>query len=64
MKSFFSNLRRRQLTKTVERHTREVRERNARRADALRRREWIVTALAVTCIADFGFADPLYNFTV
>jgi hypothetical protein len=48
MKSFFTNLRRRQLTKRVERHTREGRERDAKRADALRRREWIVAALAVT----------------
>jgi hypothetical protein len=45
---FFKNLRRRQLTKTVERHTREGRERDARRADARRRREWIVAALAVS----------------
>jgi hypothetical protein len=45
--TFFSNLRRRQLTKTVERHTREGRERDARRADARRRREWIVAAVAV-----------------
>jgi hypothetical protein len=48
MKSFFTNLRRRQLTKTVERHTREGRERDSRRADARRRREWIVAALAVS----------------
>jgi hypothetical protein len=32
--TFFSNLRRRQLTKTVERHTREGRERDAKRGDA------------------------------
>ena len=44
---WFSNLRRRQLTKTVERHTREGRERDARRADARRRREWIVAAVTV-----------------
>jgi hypothetical protein len=48
MKSFFTNLRQRQLAKTVERHTREGRERDARRADARRRREWIVAALAVS----------------
>lgn len=46
--TFFSNLRRRQLTRTVERHTREGRERDAKRADALKRREWIVAALAVS----------------
>jgi hypothetical protein len=46
--TFFTNLRRRQLTKTVERHTREGRERDARRAEALRRREWIVAAVAVS----------------
>lgn len=46
--TFFSNLRRRQLTKIVERHTREGRARDARRADALRRREWIVADLAVS----------------
>ena len=45
--TFFSNLRRRQLTKTVERHTRAGLERDARRADARRRREWIVAAVAV-----------------
>jgi hypothetical protein len=46
--TFFTNLRRRQLTKTVERHTREGRERDAKRADARRRREWIVAAVAVS----------------
>jgi hypothetical protein len=45
---WFRNLRQRQLTKTVERHTREGRERDARRADARRRREWIVAAVAVS----------------
>jgi hypothetical protein len=48
MKTFFANLRQRQLTKTVERHTREGRERDAKRADARRRREWIVAAVAVS----------------
>jgi hypothetical protein len=46
--NWFRNLRQRQLTKTVERHTREGRERDARRADARRRREWIVAAVAVS----------------
>jgi hypothetical protein len=44
---WFRNLRQRQLTKTVERHSREGRERDARRADARRRREWIVAAVTV-----------------
>ena len=46
--NWFRNLRQRQLTKTVEHHSREGRERDAKRADARRRREWIVAALAVS----------------